>query len=356
MMRGLPMDFPDDAQARKLDDQFTFGPAFLVHPVTRAMYHASAPPAQTIPAGALHTPKGEPGAVVEYFEGTNFEKSAGQLVDRTIDHTWPGPPLANPPARLTQLDNFSARWQGTITASEDGDYEIGLEGDDGFRLWLNDTMVIEDWSNGAARYRGAKIALRKGQKVAMKIDYFQGSSARKLRLAWRTPSQQRELAQAQKTLDNVAETYLPAGTNWFDFWTNERFTGGQSVRKKVPLDSMPLYVRAGSIVTMGSAVQYSTEQPDAPYEIRVYPGADAKFTVYEDDNETYNYERGEYATYEISWNDASRRLSVGPRKGSFPGMTQKRTLNVVLPSGKTAKSVVYDGKRVEIDLASRGSI
>jgi alpha-D-xyloside xylohydrolase len=107
---------------------------------------------------------------------------------------------------------------------------------------------------------------------------------------------------------------------------------------------------------MGPAVQYSTEQPDAPYEIRVYPGADAKFTVYEDDNETYNYERGEYATYEISWNDASRRLSVGPRKGSFPGMTQKRTLNVVLPSGKTAKSVVYDGKRVEIDLASRGSI
>ena len=351
MMRGLPMDFPDDVKARKLDDEFTFGPAFLVHPVTRAMYHASTPPAQTIPAEALHTPKGEPGVVVEYFEGTNFEKSAGQLIDRTIDHTWPGPPLANPPARLTRLDNFSARWQGTITAPEDGEHEIGVEGDDGFRLWVNDKLVVEDWSNGAARYKGAKIALRKGQKVAMRIDYFQGSSARSLRLGWRTPSQQRELAQAQKKLDNVAETYLPAGADWYDFWTNERFTGGRSVRKNVTLDTMPLYVRAGSIVTMGPAVQYATEQPAAPYEIRVYPGADARFTVYEDDNETYNYERGEYAGYELSWNDASRRLIVGSRKGSFPGMTQKRTLNVVLATGKSPKSVVYDGKRVEIDLA-----
>lgn len=354
MMRGLPMDFPDDPQARKLDDQFTFGPAFLVHPVTRAMYHASAPPAQTIPAEALHTQKGEPGVVVEYFDGTNFEKPAGQLVDRTIDHTWPGPPLANPPAQLTKLDNFSARWQGTITAPEDGEYEIGVEGDDGFRLWLDGKLSVEDWTHGAPRYRSTKIDLRKGQKVAMKIDYFQGSAGRKLRLGWRTPSQRLELAQSQKKLDNVADTYLPAGAEWYDFWTNERFTGGQSVRKNVTLDTVPLYVRAGSIVTMGPAVQYATEQSDAPYEIRVYPGADARFTVYEDDSETYNYERGEYATYEISWNDATRRLVVGPRKGSFPGMTRTRTLKVVLatPDSKASatKSIVYDGRRVEVSL------
>lgn len=351
MMRGLPMDFPDDAQARKIDDEFTFGPAFLVHPVTRAMYHVSAPPAQTIPADALRTPNGKPGVAVEYFEGTNFEKSAGQLVDRTIDHTWPGPPLANPPARLTRLDNFSGRWQGTITAPEDGEYEIGVEGDDGFRLWLDGKLVVEDWSNNAARYRSTRITLRKGQKAAMKLDYFQGAAERSLRLAWRTPGEIRQLAQADKKLDTAVLTYLPAGADWYDFWTNERFAGGRSVRKDATLDTLPLYVRAGSIVAMGPAVQYATEQPEAPYEIRIYPGADAKFTLYEDDNETYNYERGEYATYEISWNDKSRRLTVGPRKGSFPGMTQTRTLNVVLPAPGVAKSVVYDGRQVEIDFA-----
>jgi alpha-D-xyloside xylohydrolase len=88
--------------------------------------------------------------------------------------------------------------------------------------------------------------------------------------------------------------------------------------------------------------------------VRIYPGANAKFTLYEDDNETYNYERGEYATYELSWDDASRRLTVGPRKGSFPGMTRKRTLNVVLVERGTgsARSVLYDGKRVQIDFTS----
>jgi alpha-D-xyloside xylohydrolase len=196
--------------------------------------------------------------------------------------------------------------------------------------------------------------MRRGQKVAIRIEYFQGSSERKLRLGWRTPSQRRELAQARKKIDNVAATYLPAGADWYDFWTNERFAGGQRVRKQVALDTMPLYVRAGSIVPMGPAVQHVTEQPDAPYEIRIYPGADAKFTVYEDDNETYDYERGDHATYEISWNDKPRRLIVGERKGSFPGMTRTRTLNVVLVApGKDAgiaKSIVYEGKQVELDL------
>ena len=362
MMRGLPMDFTDDAKARKIDDQFTFGPAFLVHPVTRAMYHLSAPPSQTIPAEALRRPNGEPGVAVEYFSGTNFDEPAGQLVDSTIDHTWPGPPLANPPARLTGLENFSGRWQGTITAPEDGEHEIGVEGDDGFRLWLDGKLVVEDWTNAAPRYRSTNITLRKGQRLAFKIDYFQGAAGRRLRLGWRTPSQRRELARAAKKLDNVASTYLPAGAHWYDFWTNERFAGGGSVSRNVALDVLPLYVRAGSIVTLGPAVQYATEQPDAPYEVRIYPGADAKFTLYEDDNETYDYERGEYATYELSWNDASRRLTVGPRKGSFPGMTSTRTLNVVLVEpGKNggigattgpARRVVYDGQRLDVDFAS----
>jgi alpha-D-xyloside xylohydrolase len=354
MMRGLPMDFPDDRQVRKLDDQFTFGPAFLVHPVTRAMFHVGNPPASAIPSEALRTSRGQPGVDVEYFEGTNFERSAGKLVDPKIEYTWPGPPLANPPAGLTKLDDFSGRWQGTIIAPEDGEYELGVEGDDGFRLWLDGKQVIEDWSNNAARYRSTRLKLRKNQAVAFKLEYFQGRMQRSLRLAWRTPTEFRQLARQRAKTDDTMLTYLPEGAHWYDFWTNERFDGGQQIKRKVPLDAFPLFVRAGSIVPMGPAVQYATEQPDAPYEIRIYPGANGSFTVYEDDNETYNYERGEHATYELSWNDGSRTLTIGERKGAFPGMTRARTLNVTVVERGTAnapvgRSAIYEGRRIELN-------
>jgi len=177
-------------------------------------------------------------------------------------------------------------------------------------------------------------------------------------LGWRTPSQIRELANTKNGLNNSMETYLPQGADWYDFWTNERFTGGQTVKKACPMDILPLYVRAGTIVPMGPVVQYATEKPEAPYEIRIYPGADAKFTIYEDDNETYNYEKGQRATYDLVWNDAAKTLTVGARQGSFPGMVAMRKLNVVLAapgqnagSAETladAKLVDYSGKRVEV--------
>lgn len=358
LMRGLPMDFPDDQKVRKTDDAFMFGPAFLVHPITHAMYNVSEPPAPTIPADYLRTPDGQPGLAVQYFDGVNFEKPAGQTVDSKVEHRWPGPPLANPPPGLNGFDNFSGRWEGTITAPEDGEYEIGFEVDDGARLWLDGKLVAEDWDQAAARYRSAKVTLKKDQKVTVKLDYFQGGMDRFLRLAWRTPSQIRELANTKNGLNNSMETYLPQGADWYDFWTNERVTGGQTVRKDCPMDILPLYVRAGTIVPMGPVVQYATEKPEAPYEIRIYPGADAKFAIYEDDNETYNYEQGQRATYDLVWNDAAKTLTVGARKGSFPGMVATRKLNLVLAApGKNSgvletladvKSVDYSGQPVEV--------
>lgn len=356
MMRGVPMDFPDDQKVRKLNDQFMFGPAFLVHPITQAMSSVQSAPPPTIPADALQTPDGQPGIAVQYFEGTNFEKPAGKSVDPKVEYTWPGPPLANPPGGLAGFDNFSARWEGTILAPEDGEYEIGVEGDDGFRLWLDNKLVVEDWAARPVLYKGTKITLRKGQRLPVKIEYFQGSFDRILRLGWRTPSQIKEPANAK--VKNTVETYLPAGANWYDFWTNERFDGGNAVLKDCPLDILPLYVRAGSIVPLGPVQQYATENPDAPYEIRVYPGANARFVIYEDDNETYNYEKGQRATVELLWNDAAKTLTIGPRQGSFPGMIATRKMNVVvarsgqnqgLSEGRSGvKSVAYSGKQMVV--------
>jgi alpha-D-xyloside xylohydrolase len=358
MMRPLPMDFPDDTGVRNISDAFLFGPSFLVHPVTRAMYHASEPPPGTIPAEVLRTTDGQRGLNVQYFSGVDFDKPAGSSVDTKIDYDWPGPPLANPPPGLTGFDRFSARWTGTITAPESGEYEIGGEYDDGIRIYIDGKLLVEDWSYGAKRYKGAKVTLKKGQRVALKAEFHQGGNERAFRLAWRTPSEARALAQSKPVFDNTMETYLPAGSDWYDFWTNEHFHGGSVAKRICPLDVFPLYVRAGSIVPMGPFVQYATDKPDAPYEIRIYPGADAVFTIYEDDNETYAYEKGEHATYSLAWNDAAKTLTVGPREGSFPGMVTKRTLRVVLagpgynsgtsPAEHEVKTVEYTGQPVEI--------
>jgi alpha-D-xyloside xylohydrolase len=213
-------------------------------------------------------------------------------------------------------------------------------------------LLVEDWSFGAKRYRGTKITLAKGQKVPVVAEFHQGGQDRYFRLGWHTPTELRVLANRVKTLNNALETYLPAGATWFDFWTGERLSGGQSVTKDCPLDAFPLYVRAGSIVAMGPAdLQYATERPDAPYEIRVYSGANATFTIYEDDNETYAYEKGQRATYDLTWNDAAKTLTIGARQGTFPGMVAKRQLNIALFGGNTeraSKTVTYSGQALEI--------
>src|SRR5690606_14509486 len=90
------------------------------------------------------------------------------------------------------------------------------------------------------------------------------------------------------------ELYLPAGSKWIDFWTGKTYKGGQHIEKETPVDIMPLFVRAGSIVPMGPFVQYANEKTD-PTEIRVYPGADGSFVLYDDEKDNYNYEKGSYA-------------------------------------------------------------
>ena len=119
--------------------------------------------------------------------------------------------------------------------------------------------------------------------------------------------------------------------------------------KDVPLDVIPLYVRAGSIIPMGPLMQYATELPDAPYEVRIYPGADARFTVYEDDNETYAYEKGQRATYDLVWNDKARTLTIGARRGAFPGMLTRRRLDFALMGAVPVKrQLVYAGKAASV--------
>ena len=136
--------------------------------------------------------------------------------------------------------------------------------------------------------------------------------------------------------------YLPQGARWINFWTGETMPGGQGVEVSAPLDQIPLFVRAGSIVPFGPEVQYAAEKLDAPIELRIYPGANGTFTLYEDEGDSYRYEKGSYATIPLQWNDATQTLSFGPRAGDFPGMTKQREFKVVLVSPKNGCGTTFD--------------
>lgn len=141
------------------------------------------------------------------------------------------------------------------------------------------------------------------------------------------------------------ETYLPAGADWYDFWTGEKINGGKKTTKETPLDIIPLYIKAGSMLPIGPAVQYAEEKKWDDLEIRIYPGADGKFVLYEDEFDNYNYEKGDYTEITFNWNDKSRTLTIDTRKGTFKGMIENRTFNIVMPDGKQ-KTISYTGKKV----------
>ena len=146
------------------------------------------------------------------------------------------------------------------------------------------------------------------------------------------------------------EVYLPAGADWYDFWSNEKLQGGQRVKADAPLAHSPLYVRAGSILPLEeSDLQYANEKPWDHMLLAVYPGSNASFTLYEDEGDGFAYQQGQYSEIPMTWNDRSRTLTIGARKGQFPGMLTKRTFIVEL-LGSQRKAVTYNGKRITVKI------
>jgi alpha-glucosidase/alpha-D-xyloside xylohydrolase len=139
--------------------------------------------------------------------------------------------------------------------------------------------------------------------------------------------------------------YLPKGT-WFDFWTNEKQEGGREITRKVDLETIPLYVRAGAILPMGPLKQYTAEKVDAPLDISVYPGADGAYLLYEDDGNSFRFRQGEWMGIQMAWNDARKALTLQLAPGSKMLAPAKRELRVKL--GDTVKPAVFEGRRLEV--------
>ena len=153
----------------------------------------------------------------------------------------------------------------------------------------------------------------------------------------------------------TATKYLPKGTSWYDFWTGKRYKGGQTVTIETMLDRVPMFVRAGSILPLGPEMQYVGEKSWDDLEIRIYPGADGTFTLYEDEGDSYNYERGQYSEIRFTWDDSARRLTIAPRQGSYEGMLATRQFRLILVSPNAAaqpktETVTYTGQELTVKL------
>lgn len=158
----------------------------------------------------------------------------------------------------------------------------------------------------------------------------------------------------------VMDVRLPKGGTFFDFWSGRREKGGGIVSREVAFDVIPLYLKAGTILPLADVMEYAQEKPWTDLEIRVCPGADGSFVLYEDEGDGYGFERGAFSTIPMTWNDAARTLTIGARRGAHPGMPETRVFRIVLVSegrgvgrercGEPDVSATYDGRELTVSL------
>lgn len=207
--------------------------------------------------------------------------------------------------------------------------------------------------------------------LAWKVTHDDYTIMRPLVMDWRDDEQVRSLgdefmfgpdllvAPVTEAGGNSRSLYLPRAERWYDFWTGVPVNEGRRV-VDAPIDRIPLYVKAGSILPLGSEIEYADQKPDDPLELRIYAGADGDFTVYEDAGDSYDYEKGAFATIPLHWNNRTSTLTIGRRQGTYPEMRAARRFSVVLVrpehgvgteiTGRVDKPVEYTGQAMDVVL------
>lgn len=328
MMRPLLIDYREDPKTHDIPDQFMFGPGLMVCPVTESVGGKLA----VIPPASLLNADGQPGGLsAVYYQGQAFQDEVTRRVDPAIDFAWDkvkregvGANLRTDPIPGLKMDNFSVRWDGFIQTTHAGPYQFRLRADDGMRLWVDGKQLVNDWKARPAATHAATIELPGNTRVPIKLEYFQNIHDALIDLRWQPPVDEKPAVFTRKV-------YLPGGV-WFDFWTGKRITGSQTIDAPAPIERLPLFVKAGTILPMGPVVQFANEKPDAPLELRIYPGTDGAFTLYDDAGDGYGYEKGEFAEIPLTWDDKAQALTIGSRSGSYPGMPAERQFRVMLVS------------------------
>ena len=352
IMRGLPFVFPGDEQTHEITDQYMFGDAFLVNPVLKSIMGKDIRPAP-IPSSHYFNPQGEEGLLLVESIEMEEEETTEEEVD--VSFIKDAESATEHPGNWEEWGECFAmgctKLSGQILTKEAGRYEIYLNKFSGDVILspFNVEVGVEELETGE---KASLHNLKAQTKYKIVVDYCAEGDFNEF--YWITPNQRTHATDNKTTRD----LYLPKDHTWVDFWSGESLEGGQEITVDAPIDKIPLYVKAGSIVPMGPFIQYSDEKPADPIQIRIYAGADAEFELYEDENDTYNYEKGVYATIKFVWNEEEQKLTIKKREGEFPGMLEERTFQItwvaedhgcgVEISDHPDHIVSYKGEKIEI--------
>ena len=314
-----------------------FGDNILVAPVTDFMYHTPPQISKLVPKEVFKN-----GVKVKYYNDTEFKNLTKEEVVENINLYW----YSGRPDYVTD-SSYSIHWEGTLVAPETGKYQ--------FQVKTHDTKVIildgkklnieVDYIEPYFEY----INLEKGKEYSIicETQRVQSGPARFL-LFWKTPSDfEKELQKVDKPKNR--DVYLPKGCNWVDYWTGDSFEGGKSYKFDAPIDKIPLLIKQGSILPIKENMQYADEDPFGEMEIRVYPGSNGEFLLYEDEGDNLNYQNGSYSLIKFNYNESEKKLKINKREGNFEGMKKDRFFKIT-KNGVLVKSVNYNGEELDIDI------
>jgi len=356
MMRALAFDFSEDPNVYNIDNEFMFGSAFLVRPVTEKMYFEKNYLGELMQDDDFYDKNGKQGSLsAKFYNGIEFDTLVTTDSRKKIDFNWIDG-VSRP--KGVHQHYYSIRFEGEIQPKESGKFTFLTTSNDGIRVVIDDKIVIENWTPHGATVDTGEIELKANKKYKIRVEYFQTLGGAITKLSWIKPSVGAKLKTQKIPPTKFVQVYLPKSSNWVDFWRGTSFKGGQTIETPAPMDEIPLFIKTGSIIPMGPYVQYADEKPADPIELRVYTGSNAKFTLYEDENDNYNYEKGVYATIDFLWNEKEQTLTIEDRKGKFPGMLQNRTFKIVWvgnnhgvglePAKNPDKIIKYAGKKIVI--------
>jgi alpha-D-xyloside xylohydrolase len=341
IMRPLVMDFPNDTQAISTWDEFMFGPSVLVCPVYKSLRESVG----TVDSWA--DLQGKSGTItVTYLENGKGGASSREIRSY-MDLTGHPVPCGFTFSTDRQGHPNSLRVEGTFTPGQDGPMAFEVNEPDSEKHPV--TAMIDGHSVAPTPPLGP---------WQFPSFPFQGHEGTRVRFSIETAKLDAHLRVTHILAGPLKRAvYLPGSGGWYDFWTGEK-QQAKELSMATPLDIIPLYIKAGTILPMGPEVQYANEQPDAPIELRIYSGADGSYTLYQDEGDNYNYEKGSFAQVPLTWNDKSRTLTIGARKGSYNGMPEQQTFHVIWVSpghgageslvSNSDQTVAYDGHEISI--------
>jgi len=359
MLRHPFMDFAAERDELANSPAFLLGRDILVHPIIRPYFHASANIQELIPNRLITGNRG-PAALLEFFEGANFERPVGSRLTDDLKITWAG----YLPEELLRKP-YSARWTGQVTAEETGTHTILVTVKGQIDMQLGDLRIVGQGgqggagdANGAVAFKGHQgdrqfegaIELVAGQSYPLRVELRQPiPDAVSLWVEWITPSQRRAMALPR---EKTVRVYLPGDRDWYEWPTGQRHAPRQTIDQPVTLQSIPTYIRAGSIIPMSPGIDRSSSRPEV-LDLHVFRGHDGQFTLYDDAGDGPPFATGRAAMTAISWHDASGTLYLAARKGTYAGIPAQQRILVHLYDGQgvTARELVYDGTAMSVILA-----